>query len=197
VRPSNAEEIIGQWINVHGLSTVPSHVQNLAGHLRRVWHGANGDAVIEAFSIRGMAHGVPLATGKTDRTCGAPGPFFLDVGISSTHHIANFWGLTKVGVQAGCAPWETWSAPSDGALSGEVEVIARVSAAAAETMDARFEWQENHRTHRSLDPNVVIAEAFKAAGLPAPENNIHPPGSPVFPHPIIDAALKAAGLMRR
>jgi poly(hydroxyalkanoate) depolymerase family esterase len=90
VRPSNAEEIIGQWINVHGLPAVPSHVQNLTGHLHRVWHDAIGDAVIEAFSIRGMAHGVPLATGKGDRNCGSPGPFFLDVGISSTHHIAKF-----------------------------------------------------------------------------------------------------------
>jgi hypothetical protein len=144
-----------------------------------------------------MAHGVPLATTKTDRTCGAPGPFFLDVGISSTHHIAKFWGLTNVGVQDGCAPWETWSAQSDGALSGEVERVARVGAAAAEAMDADFEWHEGHRTYSSLDPNAVIAEAFKAAGLPAPDNNIHPPGSPVVPGPIIDAALKAAGLMRR
>ena len=111
--------------------------------------------------------------------------------------LAEFWGLTSVVVQTGCAPWETWSGPSDGALSGEVEVVATVSAAAAETMDARFELHENHRTRRSLDPNVVIAEAFKAAGLPTPENTIHPPGSPVLPGPIIDAALKAAGLMRK
>jgi hypothetical protein len=64
-------------------------------------------------------------------------------------------------------------------------------------MDARFEWHENHRTRRSLDPNVVIAEAFKAAGLPVPENKIHPSGPPVLPGPIIEAALKAAGLIPR
>lgn len=197
VRQSNAEEIIGQWLNVHGLSARPSHVENLTGHLRRVWHDANGEAMIEAFSICGMAHGVPLATGEGDRNCGIPGPFFLDVGISSTHHIAKFWGLANIGAQSRSAPREAWTAPSDGALSGEVETIARVSGVAVEAMDRRFEWHENHRTHSSLDPNVVIAEAFSAAGLPPPESNIHPRGSPVVPGPIIEAALKAAGLMPR
>src|SRR5262245_50593818 len=164
---------------------------------RRFWHVANGDAMIEAFSICGMAHGVPLATGEGDRSCGISGPFCLDVGISSTHHIAKFWGLAKIGPQPRSAPREAWTGPSHGALSGEVEIIARVSAAAVEAMDRRFEWHENHRTHSCLDPNVVIAEALRAAGLPLPDSNIHPRGSPVVPGPIIEAALKAAGLMPR
>jgi hypothetical protein len=48
--------------------------------------------LIEAFSINGMAHGVPLAT-TAEESCGSGGAFFLDVGISSTHHIARFWRL--------------------------------------------------------------------------------------------------------
>ena len=52
---------------------------------------------------------------------------------------------------------------------------------------------------RLLDPNLVIAAAFKAAGLPVPELAKAPASarSRVAPGPIIDAALKAAGLMRR
>ena len=198
VRPSNAEAIVGQWTNVHGLSRSPSHKETLAGHKRPVWNDFDGNTVVEALSIGGMAHGVPLATGKGDRSCGAPGPFFLDVGISSTHHIAKFWGLANVAAKAlSSATREAHSAPSGGARPLEVEVIARVSGAAAEAMDAPFELQENHRTRRPLDPNVVIAAAFRAAGLPSPENTIQPPGSPVAPGPIIEAALKGAGLTRR
>jgi hypothetical protein len=41
-----------------------------------------------------MAHGTPLATGPSDEHVGVPGAFLLDVGISSSYHIAKFWGLT-------------------------------------------------------------------------------------------------------
>jgi hypothetical protein len=41
---------------------------------------ANGKALIEAFSISGMVHGVPLATTRGE-SYGAAGAFFLDVGI--------------------------------------------------------------------------------------------------------------------
>jgi len=40
-----------------------------------------------------MGHGTPLATGTAD-DYGAVGAFMLDAGISSTCHIAAFWGLT-------------------------------------------------------------------------------------------------------
>jgi hypothetical protein len=40
-----------------------------------------------------MAHGTPLAAGDSDDKCGTPGAFLIDVGISSSYHIAKFWGL--------------------------------------------------------------------------------------------------------
>jgi hypothetical protein len=40
-----------------------------------------------------MAHGTPLATGDGYDECGAAGPFLLDVGISSSYHIAKFFGI--------------------------------------------------------------------------------------------------------
>jgi hypothetical protein len=50
-----------------------------------------------------------------------------------------------------------------------------------------------------LDPNLAIAAAFRAAGLPVPEAASSPAGATlrVAPGPIIEAALKAAGLMQR
>ena len=73
VKPSNAEDIVRQWANVHGISGRASNEETVAGHLRRVWNDASGNTIIEVFSINGMAHGVPLATGKRGEGCGAPG----------------------------------------------------------------------------------------------------------------------------
>ena len=55
---------------------------------------------------------------------------------------------------------------------------------------------EERQTHYLLDPNAIIAVAFKAAGLPVPEISSVPPDTTphVEPGPIIAAALKAAGL---
>src|SRR5439155_1177812 len=93
VKPFKGEDIIRQWTNVHGLSDSPSYQESIGSHTRRIWNDANGKVLIEAFSISGMAHGVPLATTTGGESCGAAGAFFLDVGISSTHHIARFWRL--------------------------------------------------------------------------------------------------------
>ena len=59
-----------------------------------------GQDVIESFTITSMAHGTPLATGDDENAYGSAGPFLLDVGISSTYHIAKFWGLTGTVVAA-------------------------------------------------------------------------------------------------
>jgi poly(3-hydroxybutyrate) depolymerase len=92
VKPSNGEDIIRQWTKVHGLLDSPSYQELNGSHTRRIWSDGNGDALIEAFSMSGIALGVPLAT-TGGESCGAPGTFFLDVGISSTHHIGRFWRL--------------------------------------------------------------------------------------------------------
>jgi poly(hydroxyalkanoate) depolymerase family esterase len=76
VRPFNGEDIIRQWTNVHGLSDDPSFQESIGSHTRRVWNDANSNAVIEAFTISGMAHGVPIAASTGGETCGVAGAFF-------------------------------------------------------------------------------------------------------------------------
>jgi poly(hydroxyalkanoate) depolymerase family esterase len=95
VKPENADEIVKQWIDVHGLHHAPMRVETVDGYPRQVWRNRAGVDVIESYAIPGMAHGTPLATGGSDKHCGIPGAFLLDVGISSSYHIAKFWGLTK------------------------------------------------------------------------------------------------------
>jgi poly(hydroxyalkanoate) depolymerase family esterase len=200
VKPSNSEDIIRQWANAHGLLDSPSYQELIGSHTLRIWSDANGKALIEAFSISNMAHGVPLAT-TGRQSCGTAGAFFLDVGISSTHHIARFWRLHE---SLGEMPHTAAPvlAPIQIPTEGGALVIAgtaaegshgSVEASLAEDAEGE-EWQ----TRYPLDPNAVIAAAFKAAGLAVPEIPTTPPGATprVAPGPIIAAALKAAGLMR-
>jgi len=94
VKPTNAAEIVKQWIDVHGASTEPSVTGKVSGFPHRVWM-LGGEPVVEAYSITGMAHGTPIdptAEDPADR-CGVAGPHILDVGISSTAIIARSWGL--------------------------------------------------------------------------------------------------------
>ena len=99
VVPSNAREILKQWTNVHRLPLMPSAQTMVDGYPRQVWHDASGAEVIESYAITHMAHGTPLATGKAGgrseavEAVGVAGPYLLEVGISSSYHIAKFFGL--------------------------------------------------------------------------------------------------------
>ena len=189
VQPSNGEDVIRQWTDVHNVGEYPTRQELIRDHTRRVWSNANGEALIEAFSISGMAHGVPLAT-TGGESCGAAGAFFLEVGISSTHRIAHFWQLDESLVEMPRAA----SPPSV-----PIEIASRdlmIAGAPPAGFDGATETSRDseRQTHYRLDPNAVIAAAFRAAGLPAPEIPKTPPGvTPrVAPGPIIAAALKAA-----
>ncbi|TMJ89076.1 MAG: hypothetical protein E6G76_09025 [Alphaproteobacteria bacterium] len=163
--------------------------------MRRIWSDANGKALVEAVSISGMAHGVPLATTTGGESCGAAGAFFLDVGISSTHHIASFWRLHESVVEMPHAA-ALVSAPIQISTDGGAFVSAGAAAEDSHS-SAEASLAEDRQTHHALDPNEVIAAAFNAAGLPVPEIPTAPPGATphVAPGPIIAAALKAAGLV--
>lgn len=94
VIPTNALEILKQWTEVHGLPLSPSVTTRVDGFPRDVWINEAGDELIEAYTITNMAHGTPLGIGEAEGACGAPGPFLLPVGISSSYHIAKFFGIS-------------------------------------------------------------------------------------------------------
>jgi poly(hydroxyalkanoate) depolymerase family esterase len=92
VRPRNADQIAKQWSGVHGLATEPTRSELIHGHTRKVWLDAKGGQVVETYFVKGMGHGVPLAT-NSDVAIGRAGPHMLETGISSTVRIARSWGL--------------------------------------------------------------------------------------------------------
>ena len=95
VKPANADEIVKQWTDLHGLAGSPHIEKTLDGHPHRVWQGADGEHLVESYTISGMSHGAALSTGDQPHQCGTAAPFFNEVGVSSAYQIASFWGLLE------------------------------------------------------------------------------------------------------
>lgn len=169
---SNAGEIIKQWTNVHGLPASPSYESMADGYPRQVWLNGAGDELIESYTIPHMAHGTPLATGEADHECGAAGPFLLDVGISSSYHIAKFFGLTDGALRESASTRRA----KDQSASARKHV-ERPTAALPETKVLEGE---------------ILTEDFEVP----PKDGQVPPFPPIDVNAVITAALKAAGLMR-
>ena len=185
VRPSNADHIVRQWLDVQKLPERPSGEERIGRHTRRVWKDANGATRLEAYSIAGMAHGVPLATAGVDG-CGLAGPFFLEAGISSTVLIARSWDLDIATARKRSAQMQP-SVDREPATPALLPALA-LDAAPGEALRA----QKNDGDSTGwADPGTVIEAAFKAAGLPVPERSGR---RMIDPAAIISAALKAAGL---
>ena len=148
VIPSNAAEIVKQWTDVHGLPSASTRESIVDGYPRQVWLNPKGEEVIESYTIPHMAHGTPLAVGNADDQCGAAGAFLLDVGISSSYHIAKFWGI------AGTPLGDSNEVPERPVSSAQAPKPAR---AVPELAAASFSLPANIR--------AIIAHALEAAGL--------------------------------
>jgi feruloyl esterase len=155
VVPPNAAEIVKQWTDVHGLPTAPTLHEMVDGYPRQVWRNSDGEDMIESYAIPGMAHGTPLSVGTGDDQCGAAGAFLLEVGISSSYHIAKFWGLVA-------APN---AAPKD---RKSVENVARwATGIATDERPEKPSFADPSGAPQPLpvDIRAVITQALRAAGL--------------------------------
>jgi poly(hydroxyalkanoate) depolymerase family esterase len=94
VNPANADEIVKQWLDVHHLPPVPMAESTVDGYPRALWWNANGETLVESYTITDMAHGTPLGIADNDERYGTEGAFLIEAGISSSYHIAGFFGLT-------------------------------------------------------------------------------------------------------
>ena len=92
VSRTNAAAIVDQWRPLHGLAREPTWQETIEGYPHRVWCAPDGRALIEEYEIIGIGHGTPLAT-SGEGAVGAAMPYMLEAGISSTRHIAAFWGI--------------------------------------------------------------------------------------------------------
>lgn len=89
VAPGNADAIVSQWLDVHGLSPDEARDDAVDGHFRMSWT-QDGRTVVQQIMVAEMGHGAPLDVGSGERKA----PFMLDVGLSSTRRIADFFGIS-------------------------------------------------------------------------------------------------------
>ncbi len=168
VKPANADEIVKQWADVHGLAGLPAVEATVDGYPHRAWHNADGERMLEAYTITGMAHGVPIAAGDGDGRCGRPAPFIIDAGISSTHRIAEFWNLAAAAAPAGRnrSARPARAAPAAGILiDQDGNVLAGAPDPAAAPSESGPEVGAAAKRDGRLDPGAVIAKALRSAGL--------------------------------
>lgn len=103
VLSGNADELVKQWTDVHGLTDEPSESGADGRISHRVWRDAAGRAAVEEILVEGMAHGVPVDPALADGEGGAAGPFLLDVGIGASLRIAQSWGLAPLDTEVASA----------------------------------------------------------------------------------------------
>jgi poly(hydroxyalkanoate) depolymerase family esterase len=164
VKPVNAEGLIRQWTNVHAIEQPPVE-DRVDGYPRQVWR-RDGVDVVESYTITGMAHGTPLATGVGHG--GMAGPFLLEAGISSSYHIATFFGLTgEQRVRA--APSSHVSEPRDidraPLVPDEVEIIPDER---VEILDKTDNPKFEDAARGPIDVMSIITRALTQAGLMKP-----------------------------
>jgi feruloyl esterase len=149
------------------------------GYPRQVWWNADGETVVESYTITDMAHGTPLGLAGTDESYGAEGAFLIEAGISSSYHIASFFGLTdrvsqpndvaRPVVKAPIIP----SAATVSLQSPDLVATLWPRAAVRQAKPRESKPRENkpqeakpeHEPKRSIDVSAVIARALTAAGL--------------------------------
>jgi poly(hydroxyalkanoate) depolymerase family esterase len=169
VNPGNANEIVKQWLDLHDLPSAPMSEAEVDGYPRQIWWNADGETIVESYTITDMAHGTPLGIGDNDERYGAQGAFLIEAGISSSYHIANFFGLTE-GIH------RTEQAPTATAKAAAIPAVPPMAVRTAPQLNA-VPWpiatlsrrpeppSQRQPRGRGIDVGSVITRALTAAGL--------------------------------
>ena len=182
VRPTNADHIVRQWLDVHRLPEHATAEEQIGRHTRRIWEDANGETRLELIAWRAWPTACRLPVGAD--ACGITGPSFWK------RDIIHGPDLSVLGLDTAAA--HKRSAQMQPAMSIAAEPARPPTPALAEPLRAQND-DSAHGGRWAADPGTVIEAAFRAAGLPVPERT---DGRMIDPAALISAALKAAGLRR-
>ena len=220
VKPMNADEIVKQWTELHGLATIPAVEQTVSGYPHHAWHSPDGEVLVESYTITGMPHGAPVDPGEQEHQCGIAAPYFLDVGISSSYHIARFFGLaekrpewvaavrqplSQLPTQASAVVQASAAAEPDltvypdvGSSSPAADMIHSVQAPVAAESE-----REANGPAQGVELLRVIAQSLRAAGVSADardgaaDQRTKERAAHLDVHRIVTNSLAAAGLLHR
>lgn len=178
VNPGNANEIVKQWLDLHDLPPAPMAETIVDGYPRQAWWNKDGETLVESYAITDMAHGTPLGVADNDQRYGVEGAFLIEAGISSSYHIAKFFGLTgwipdaaqaeakpaplkpatsKPAMSKSATPKPATSKP---ALTSAPHLARSIRAAVAEQPV-----ESKREANRGFDIGQIITRALTAAGL--------------------------------
>lgn len=163
VNPGNANEIVKQWLDLHDLPDAPMAEMVVDGHPRQAWWNRDGETLVEFYAITDMAHGTPLGLADNDQRYGVEGAFLIEAGISSSYHIAKFFGLTGWIPDAATRKAEAKPAMKPAtkpALSPAPHLARSIRAAIAEEQA-----EPQPEKARGFDLGQIITRALTAAGL--------------------------------
>ena len=161
VKRENADQIVKQWTDLHCLPEQPTLIERVDGYPRQVWRNRAGEDVIKLYTIPNMTHGTPLAAGSSDENCGVAGAFLLEVGISSSYHIAKFCNLCgspRRGSGERSRPATPRSVPRAEHLGPAATPLARGHGRHVPEPSSGFE-------ARPGNTETVITNALRSAGL--------------------------------
>jgi poly(hydroxyalkanoate) depolymerase family esterase len=176
VNPANANEIVKQWLDLHGLPAAAMSAGMVDGYPHQVWWNADGETTIESYTITDMAHGTPLGIADNDERYGAEGAFLIEAGISSSYHIARFFGLTERVSQpriveavakepvakAATAPLRT---PEVAAVLQPISTLQRTAKPIPKAIPKSQPQAQPQPRRKAIDVGAVITRALTAAGL--------------------------------
>lgn len=190
VHPQNADEIVKQWLDLHRLPLPPMASAVIDGHPRQQWWNADGEPVVESFTITDMAHGAPLGLAANDKRYGKQGPFLLEAGISSSYHIAKFFGVTDWIRPAKTAP-ESASAkliPQVSPISAALPSLSKMLRPKAETKPEPEPDEAVPDTVKAVETKSLETKALDAKALDAKAVA----AKPREPRPVVAKASKPA-----
>lgn len=93
VKPANAERLVQQWTDAHGIDADADTEKSISGHVRKTYQDSSGKDLVEMYLISNMGHGMPVDPGDGPDRCGEESYFFPDADICASYHIGLFWGL--------------------------------------------------------------------------------------------------------
>ena len=184
VHPQNGENVVRQWADVHGLKLEPDAVAPQQGYHRRVWRDKLGTDTIEAFTVSGMSHGVPLGLDDEANRCGRAGPYHFDVGISSASSIVHYFGIAN----------PTFRPAASDEPIGQPSVATPAPKPSAPLLKSK---PGSRATGKTADPRDAITAALRQAGLivDGPDDATSPV-SALDPRRIVTKALRAARVLK-
>jgi poly(hydroxyalkanoate) depolymerase family esterase len=190
VNPANADSIVSQWLDLHHLPAAPMSEGTVDGYPHQVWWNTDGETVVESYGITDMSHGTPLGTADNDERYGVEGPFLIETGISSSYHIASFFGLTDRISQPRAA-----AAVAQKAANPKAQPSAPLR-----TPDVAAVLQPLSVLHRGAKPQARSSAKTNAKTKPEPKAQPEPKSQSgrrsIDVGAVITRALTAAGLMK-